>query len=238
MMRQSIGKSGISDEALAAYFDGEASDSEVSSIRQAIEGDPELASELEQLGVMKDLTIASLEAAAAEVPEARFEQIWDQIDRAIDQGERLQASANEGGGLWSRILAALAPIKWPVIAAGAAAAVAVAVVSMPSGQPESDNSVAQAPNKDSQDPSVPPASDAPPSNPSPALQPTVPQETKIAVAPTEAPAPAGAPLALPQDSSAELHEIDGNHVRISNVGTVTVLYVEENLEDEPSERSL
>ncbi len=245
MMRESIGKTGISDEALAAYFDGEASESEASAVRKAIEGDPELAAELEQLGVMQELTQASLDTAAADVPQARFEQIWDQIDRAIEQGERLQDSANAPAGLWSRLKAAFAPAKWPLAAAGAAAAVTLLVVNVGSG-PEHDNNAPvaeRATNKSPEAPSVPPADDGAtkpaPSN-NPAVTP-VPDASKLAqrMPPADAPE-VGQPLApLPDDSRVEFHEIEGagNDVRISS-GTVTVLYVEEDVEEQGSERSL
>ena len=240
MMRESIGTTGVSDQALAAYFDGEATESEASAVRAAIEGDPELAAELEQLGVMKEITEASLQTAAAEVPQARFEQIWDQIDRAIEQGERLQESANSPAGLWGRLKAALAPVKWPM--AAAAAAVAVTVFVMNTGDADSDASatIAEAPNKTQQAPSVPAPQDgaAKPSGPPTQPAPTPVTPDRIAVAPTpEAPAQPLAPV--PEDSRTQLHEIDGvgSDVRISN-GTVTVLYVEEDVQDEGSERSL
>lgn len=247
MMRETIGKTGISDEALAAYFDGEATDAEASAIRRAIDDDPDLAAELEQLGVMQELTQVSLTQAAEEVPQARFEQLWDQIDRAIEQDERLQESANTPAGLWDRLKAAFAPVKWPMAAAGVAAAVTVVVMNSGLDAPEGAPSPAvaeQGTNKTPEAPSVSPVGATPkaaltPEAKAPSVMPDsktiaqrMPEDDSVAV---------GQPLApVPEDSRADVHEIEGagSDVRISNAGTVTVLYVEEDVTDQGSERSL
>jgi len=244
MMRESIGKSGISDEALAAYFDGEASDDEASAIREVIDNDPELAAELEQLGVMAELTAASLQEAAADVPQARFEQIWDQIDRAIDEDERKAVPTAPPAGLWDRLKAAFAPVKWPVAAAAAAAVVTVFVMRTGGNEGASDPMADRGANK------APGISSMPETADDGSSKDNAPTPPKVSPAPDNrlaermpAPEPADAvaqPLApVPQDSKVELHEIEGmgNDVRISN-GTVTVLYVEEDIEDGSSERSL
>ncbi|MBL4687112.1 MAG: hypothetical protein JKY37_21125 [Nannocystaceae bacterium] len=250
MTRESIGKTGISDDALAAYFDGEASDAEAKGVREAIEGDPELAAELEQLGIMQELTQASLKSAAAEVPEARFEQIWDQIDRAIEQGERLQDSANAPAGLWGRLMAAFAPVKWPLAAAGAAAAVTLLAVNIGSeGAPGetvddtiADRGTDHRANKAPELPSEVSADDGvaqPAPTQDPAANP-MPDPTRLALRHPVDVVRVGQPLApLPENSRVKFHEIEGagNDVRISS-GTVTVLYVEDDAEEQGSERSL
>lgn len=243
MMRESIGKSGISDEALAAYFDGEASETEASAIRQVIENDPELAAELEQLGVMAELTAASLQDAAADVPQARFEQIWDQIDRAIEEDERKAIPTAPPAGLWDRLKAAFAPVKWPVAAAAAAAVVTVFVMRTGGDEAGSEPMADRGANKAPGISSMPETADEDGSK-----RDNAPTPPKVSPAPDNrlaermpAPEPTVTqPLApVPEDSRVELHEIEGsgNDVRISN-GTVTVLYVEEEIEDGSSERSL
>ena len=233
MMRKSIGQSGISDEALAAYFDGEAGESEVSSIREAIEGDPELAAELEQLGVMKDLTVASLEAAAADVPEARFEQIWDQIDRAIAQEDRLRESTEAQASIWSRMWAAVRPLRWPAVAAAAAAAVTLVVAQGGPSDPNNSPEVAV------QEPAPPaPPSKAEGSVPPPAKADMLASKDEPS---SDAPEDADlAPMPVPEAAQVEIHNIEfgGRGGRISSSGTVPVLYVEEEVGAVDSERSL
>ena len=247
MMRESIGKSGISDEALAAYFDGEASESEASAIRQAIENDPELVAELEQLGVMAELTAASLQDAAADVPQARFEQIWDQIDRAIEEDERKAVPTAPPAGLWDRLKAAFAPVKWPMAAAAAAAVITVFVMRTGDNEGASEPLADRGPDRGAN--KAPGISSMPETADDGSKRDNAPTPPKVSPAPDDRlaqrtpepePAEVAKPLApVPEDSRVELHEIEGsgNDVRISN-GTVTVLYVEEDIEDESSERSL
>jgi len=243
MMRESIGNSSISDEALAAYFDGEATEADAKAIREAIEGDPDLVAELEQLGVMQELTEASLQAVAAEVPQARFEQIWDQIDSAIEADTSVAAPVETPANLWERLKAAFAPVKWPLAAAGAAAVITVLAVG-PDDSTEADGTdpIAKGEtNKAPATPSVSPAQDGVPTPDTPPSHSPTPMNPDSRLAHGPSATEAVHPLApLPDDSMVELHEIDGagNDVRISNSGTVTVLYVEEDAQDQGSERSL
>ena len=125
----------------------------------------------------------------------------------------------------------------PLFAAAAAAAVTVFIVSPGSGDANKADavpSVAEAPTV--AEPSTEPG-------PGPA-----PTESKIASnhspapkAPPELePEPKLSPMTVPDVNSAEIHSIEfgGRSGRISNTGTVTVLYVEEGEASTNSERSL
>lgn len=233
-MRESIGGTDISDEMLTAYFDGELADAESERVRAAIDADPALRGEFEQLGLVGALVQHSLARKANQVPQARFEQIWDEIDRAIATGARTSESKEISPSIWGRVWAALKPVRIPIAAAAAAAAVTVFVV----GQDDSD------PNKEPKvvvegtNPSTaPPATKDDRPRPKP-----MPAPTKVADADPVAPLePAElAPMEVPEASGVEIHNIElgGGGGRISNTGTVTVLYVEEEATQADSERSL
>ncbi len=76
---------GITPADLHAYFDDELMPDQAATVAEAIESDPQLQMEHQQLVGLRGTVNASLEAAAAAVPSARFEQIWDEIDRAIER---------------------------------------------------------------------------------------------------------------------------------------------------------
>jgi hypothetical protein len=72
---------------------------------------------------------AGLEAEAAKVPEARFEQIWDEIDRALDRETAAPTRRrSRAPSLWSRMLGVLRPVWVPVAATAGVAAVVVGVL--------------------------------------------------------------------------------------------------------------
>src|SRR5690606_31426380 len=70
---------------------------------------------------------AGLEAEAAAVPEARFEQIWDEIERTLDRDLRLQKAPEPAPSMWARFRGLLRPLAVPV-ASGAAIAGLIAVL--------------------------------------------------------------------------------------------------------------
>jgi len=221
----------VTPQDLSAYFDEELTSEQAEAVAAALAESPELRDEHAQLGLMGGALRAALEAEAQAVPAARFEQIWDEIDRAIERDARLQAEANRNASIWTRLWAALRPIRVPVLAAAGAAALAIVILGRGADEPnklESTPSVAEA--------SPPTAEVAPPTQPD-----------RVAVQePIARPEPAPStdsrlpPMPVPEDSEAEIHGIDfgGKHGRISHTGTVTVLYVEEDETPPNSERSL
>lgn len=229
-MKTPIGRSGVSHEDLQLYFDGELTGAEAQELAAQIEAEPELARELEQLGVLRDVVVASLEAKAQEVPSARFEQIWDEIDRALEREARAKESAAPQASIWGRLWTALRPLRMPALATLGAAAVALVAIRVGGVGDETTNN----PDRVA---SVPDAEVVP----TPATQGPVevPEPDKVAVVP---PPEEQAPMAFPapRPAEAEIHEVDfgGRTGRITRTGTVTVLYVEEDQEPTDTERSL
>jgi len=170
------------------------------------------------LGLMRDALGASLTAEAARVPEARFEQIWDEIDRSISQDASRPTAAP--ASFWQRVWAAFQPFRMPALAAAGAAAVALVALQMGSPEPVNEPpTVASVPKT---------------------AEPT-PRDVQ-APAPTPAPNPPAIAESFPSPpaAEAEIHGIEfgGKQGRISQTGVVTVLYVEEDTSAQKSERSL
>jgi hypothetical protein len=164
---------------------------------------------------MQRLVSRSMEMRAAEVPRARFEQIWDEIDRTIAKDAVTPAAAPS---FWSRVRAAFKPLRVPAMVAAGAAAVAVIGMRLGSGDAvNQDTTVASVPEVAPVQPEAKPA-------------PTPP--TPVAPAIAEA-------LPAPKAADAEIHGVDfgGKNGRISHTGVVTVLYVEDDTTPK-SERSL
>ena len=228
-MRERIGKSDVSDESLQAFFDGELSGSEAEAVQRSIDEDPELREELEQLGLVRGLVTHGLMRQANRVPQARFEQIWDQIDRAIaNEARREEAAAPVS--MWSRIWSAVRPLRWPAVAAAAAAVVTLVVVQGGPSDPNKSQPIAV------EEQPAPSAETAP-------EKAIPPEPDMIAQKPTtqlEPDAEDLAPMPVPEGASVEIHNVDfgGRSGRISNTGTTVVLYVEEDVGPADSERSL
>jgi anti-sigma factor RsiW len=219
----------VTPQDLSAYFDEELTPEQAEAVALALAQSPELRDEHAQLGFLGGALRATLEAEAQAVPAARFEQIWDEIDRAIERDARLQAEANRNASIWTRLWAALRPVRVPALAAAGAAALAIVILGRGADEPnkpESTPSVAEA--------SPPAAEAAPPTQPDrvaveePVARPAPSPESKLP------------PMPVPETSEAEIHGIEfgGKHGRISHTGTVTVLYVEEDETPPNSERSL
>jgi hypothetical protein len=222
------GSNRISPEDLQLYFDGELTGAEAQELSAQIDAEPALRSQLEEMGVVRDLVSAGLERRAQEVPQARFEQIWGEIDRAIDADVRAHEAAV--GSVWSRLSAALRSVRLPVLAAAGAAALAVVVLRSFDGSSDA-NKADEVASVEQPDAAGTPRHSSPPEPMSP--------HDAIASAP-----PSGEPevrFSEPRAAEADIHSIEfgGRNGRIGQTGTVTVLYVEEEPEDDnDSERSL
>jgi anti-sigma factor RsiW len=239
-MTNQVGTSGVSRDELALHFDGELTGAEAHELAAQIDADPELRDELAQLGIVRGLVRETLERKAAEVPQARFEQIWDEIDRQLD---RESVSAPAGGSIWSRLWAALRPARMPLAAAAAAAAVTLVVVSMTGD--DGPNEASPGANN----PGAVASAQEPGADPKAAPNP-LPAGDRLAQAPSPQPVPspdasdledqAAEDLPKPMKVEAEIHgvEFSGQTGRISKTGTVTVLYLEEEAQPKDTERSL
>jgi len=234
---ESIGRTGVSHQDLQRYFDDDLTGSENQELVAQIESEPALKAELEQLELLRGLVVRSSQIQGDLVPEARFEQVWAEVERTIERDAREQRTNRVSQSLWGRLWGAFKPLRVPVLAAAGVAAAAVLVVAY------SDLTGPKAP---SQIAAAEPAVDdeAPPEAP--------PEASAIAVAePRRTPEGDGAividepvdddvTFTPPKPGDAELHNVEfaGRRGRVAQTGTVTVLYVEEEVEPKDSERSL
>jgi anti-sigma factor RsiW len=207
----------VNEEQLSAYFDGELGPEERAEVEQWLARDAAGRATLAELGVMRDAIGVSLEAEAARVPAARFEQIWDEIDRALDRETAAHQPAAPVPSLWSRMLGVLRPAWAPVAAVSGVAAVAIVFLS--NGAVTPTNSPELAASK-------------------PAPQTVVAPAPALAVAPeTDSVFPA------PDMHEAEIERIEfgGKNGRIGTIegkrGTTTVIWVSDE-DTTPGQRSL
>jgi len=129
-------------QRLHAYLDGELSPPERADVERALTTDPEASAYLAGLKMLQSAMVAGFEAEAAKVPEARFEQIWDEIERTLDRDLRLQKAPEPAPSLWARLRDALRPVFVPV---ASAAAVAGLVAVLWSGRGADDTATNTAP---------------------------------------------------------------------------------------------
>ncbi len=218
---------------LQAYFDGEMDAAERERFAAELERDEELRSELEDMGIMREIVAGGLESEAKDVPDARFEQIWDEIDACIDRESRLQESAGTRPSVWARILPFLRPAALPLAATAAAAAFVVVVVNA-TGDP-SNSEPATASKEAVQAPSTAPAQE-----PRPDRSAEPPARLAEAVQPESEPVEFDAPES--NDAQVQRIEFGGHSGHIEQLegarGTTTVIWIEEDDEPVDSERSL
>jgi anti-sigma factor RsiW len=211
---------------LQAYFDGELDEAETAAMKSRLEREPDLQQHLAHMGLMRDLVGRSMEMRALEVPRARFEQIWDEIDRVIDhETKNARAAVQAPASLWARLGSLLRPFRVPLLAAAGATAVALVAVQMAgSGPVNQDPPIASLPETHAPKAATPDTSAKP--------------ETRIAK--TEEPQPVADTLPTPRAAEADIQGIQfgGKQGRISHTGVTTVLYVEEDDTPKKSERSL
>lgn len=204
----------VTEEQLSAYFDGELDPSERAQVEQWLARDAAGRATLAELGVMRGAITVSLDAEAAKVPAARFEQIWDEIDRALDRETAAHLPAAPVPSLWARMLGILRPAWVPVAAVAGVAAVAIVFVSGGAVTPTNTPELAA-------------------SNPVPAV---------AAPAPALA-QDAEAVFPLPEMYEAEIERIEfgGKNGRIGTIegkrGTTTVIWVSDE-DAAPGQRSL
>ncbi len=214
-------------QALQQYFDDELDPAAEAAFAAKLDREPALREHLRQLGRIRELVTHDLERRASEVPRARFEQVWDEIDRVIGEEQRQAREVSaQPRSIWQRLWAALRPASVQVLAAAATAAVVVFVVkSMNEPGVNQPDGVASVPHS------------APVAKPQPTV--STPPDA-IAHVPLPVAAPDGDAFPAPSPVDAEIHGIEfgGRNGRISQTGTVTVLYVEDDGAPQNSERSL
>ncbi|MCA9720615.1 MAG: hypothetical protein H6713_26265 [Myxococcales bacterium] len=231
----------VSETQIGALLDGELSASERELVEQFLAEQPDAMAQFEELGHLRQAICDSFEEEAARVPEARFEQIWDEIERTIDNDARLQSAADTRVSIWSRLVAFMQPVWRPALAVGGVAAVAALILSTGRVTDIDANNKAHLASKTAAEAQV---------NPN-----AVDDEVKD-VAADEAPsiAKAGRPEAAvpsvvgpfpqPNEEAAEIEQIEfgGNGGQIGQIegktGTVTVIWVTEEDDPADSERAL
>ena len=218
--------SSIPEEKLSAYFDGELEPAERQEVEQWLAHDAASHATLTELGVMRQAIDASLAAEAAKVPQARFEQIWDEIDRTLDRETAAHMPAVAAPSLWARMLGVLRPAWVPVAAVGGVAAVLIVVVSSGAVTPANTDTVV--------------ASKAAQTAPEVPVAPVIPVIAGPALAVAPDPEPS---FPAPDMHEAEIERIEfgGKNGRIGTIegkrGTTTVIWVSDD-DAAPGQRSL
>jgi len=98
--------------------------------------DPAARGKVEAIGELGELVRGHLELSADAVPSARFEQIWDNVDKAIATPER------EKGGLWIAIGSWFERYRGHVLT-GVVSAGAVAALALVLRSPHTDETTAK-----------------------------------------------------------------------------------------------
>lgn len=146
---------------ISALFDSELDQATRAEVEGALAMDPSLAEDLEDFGHLKSAIVADLEHEAAEIPGARFEQVWDEIEREIaastaTRTEQVAAPAGFFETFWRSWRA-------PLMVGAAACVVGFIVFGSPSDEGNT-GMVATAP-------------DAPPSEKAPPVEVPIPEAT-------------------------------------------------------------
>lgn len=211
---------------MSAYFDGELDDAARDEFEAAAAADPALQAMLDDFAHLQTAVRADLEAEAADVPAARFEQVWDEVERAIS---RAPAAMEPTPTLMERLGALLGGWRAPAALAAGACAVAFVIYGPQGGSPEPDGGMVA-----ETQPSAPPVDGPPSVDASPSLE-------GLAAAPESATDAAAGQTSFPvvSESDATIDSVDANgaNVRVDRLGegdgrTGTVVIFVEELDEE------
>lgn len=225
-------------EQLSAFFDGELDDHSCALIQAEFERDPELAARLGDLSFMHDMVVGDLEFQSERVPEARFEQIWDNFERTLERESRLQEAAEDPPSVWARLSTWMGARRMPLTAVGVVGAL-VFVIARSVGAP-SETVATNTQEVEASDGE--PAAKAP--EPAPEVAPTqqLSDQDRVAVAPVPQVEPEMFPQPEPGEAEIRRIEFGGRAGTISQLegvrGTTTVIWVTEDEAPVDSERSL
>lgn len=209
----------LDQQRLHAFLDGELSSADRAEVEQLLARDAQARAYVDGLRLMSRAIVASADDEAARVPEARFEQIWDEIERTLDRDLRLQKAPAAAPSLWERLRGVMRPLLAPAVAVAGVAAVAFVVW----------GSLGDVESTANNEPAV--ASKTLPPEPVPADRPILaPDEPSV-----ELPAPNGGPAHIKRiewsGKSGRISEIEGKRA------TTTVIWISDD-EPGPSERPL
>lgn len=232
------------EQQLASYFDGELTESDAEALTARLEQEDALSAQLEDMRFMREIVVGALESEARAVPEARFEQVWDEVSLTIDRDAR-ESSAKAAGqaanvSIWERFAAWMRPVRLPVGVAAAAGAVALVVLVARPGQDGASSGEGAVASEQA----TPPGRAQNPESPEPSLADPATQIAEAAPMPAPEAEALPVPLPAPESNDADIERIEfgGASGRISHIegvrGTTTVIWVEEEDEPADSERSL
>jgi hypothetical protein len=210
-------------ENLHAYFDGELPDEERKAIEAMLTEDAEAT--LAELSLLRQAISVGLEAEAEKIPEARFEQLWDEVERTLERDARLQQAADSDVSLWSRVGAFFKPLWAPTAALAGVAAAAAIYIGSGESEPTENTPVSVASN----DGPAQEAADEP--------MPLAPLQDDRIAANVEADE-------MPSNNEAEIQRIEfgGKTGRIDRIeskqGITTVIWIDDEDETLDSERAL
>lgn len=211
---------------MSAYFDGELDDAARAEFEAAVAADPALQAMLDDFAHLQTAVRADLEAEAAGVPAARFEQVWDEVERAIS---RAPATVASNPTLLERLGALLGGWRAPAAVAVGACAVAFVIYGPNAGAPGPDaGMVAEAqPSPSPED--GPSSADASPSLEGLAAAPGAAQDAVKKETPF--------PVVSESDATIDSVDANGADVRVDRLGegdgrTGTVVIFVEELDEE------
>jgi len=123
------------DIELMQHADGELAKRASTEVEGSLEGDADAQLKVEAIGELGELVRGHLELAADAVPQARFDALWREVDKAIAQAEPSVARRDAPVGLWRRISRWFDQHRSHIIvgAVSAGAVAALALVIGPSG---------------------------------------------------------------------------------------------------------
>jgi anti-sigma factor RsiW len=209
----------LDEQRLHAFLDGELSPADRAEVEQLLARDAHARAYVDGLRLMSRAIVASSDDEAARVPEARFEQIWDEIERTLDRDLRLQKAPAAAPTLWERLRGVLRPLLVPTVAvAGVAAAAVVVWGSLGEVAPPANN-----------EPVV--ASKTLPPEPVPADRSTAPAVDEAVELPEHTGGPAHIQRIQWSGKAGRISEIEGKRA------TTTVIWISDD-EPGPSERPL
>ncbi len=222
------------NENLHAYFDGELQGEERKAVEAMLTEDSEAA--LAELSLLRQAISVGLEAEAEKVPEARFEQLWDEVERTLERDARLQQAADSDVSLWSRVGAFFKPLWAPTAALAGVAAAAAIYIGSGESEPTENTAVSVA-SKD--EPAHEAADEKMPLAPTPAED-----DVRLGAAQDDRIAAKVEADEMPSNSEAEIQRIEfgGKTGRIDKIenkqGITTVIWIDDEDETLDSERAL
>ncbi|MEE9385942.1 MAG: hypothetical protein V3V08_21230 [Nannocystaceae bacterium] len=127
------------ERAACAYFDDELESVQREQFEARLRNDAGLRDQMAAWSSIRELVVGEAEAATSDLADARFEQIWDQVEASLDRPSDARIPSPVSRGLGARL-----KWLWPALAATAATAVVLFWWSGEGNGPDSEVQVARA----------------------------------------------------------------------------------------------